>query len=342
MRLSILLAATLICAAPAMAARMGEPFLKKIELAVQRVGAVAGVPQERLPLQPPLRTVAVCGSTIGPRATIEDDGVVAADEARAERQHPRELSEDEAPQLHSEVLDPVVALGLAVAPATLDAFTSLMEKELGGTWKLTLHVEVVLLAIVAAGGQQLSALAEPHGPHRPGMTGERRGNRDPAAVDRPHDATGLPAVLRLLAARNLHSRLRQHALRGSLLGCERRRAAAEGALARDLDEWARNVTRDWSSIRFGEVPVHARDALAAMIIRYGWPSNLYWAGFYEDGGHFDWLGFRDDAINVAPEYKLQPADVGKTVRLDGQALTDQADSPFIGAVPLPASDVPTR
>jgi len=36
---------------PAMAARMGEPFLKKIELAVQRVGAVAGVPQERLPLQ---------------------------------------------------------------------------------------------------------------------------------------------------------------------------------------------------------------------------------------------------------------------------------------------------
>ena len=36
---------------PAMAARMGEPFLKKIELAVQRVGAAAGVPQERLPLQ---------------------------------------------------------------------------------------------------------------------------------------------------------------------------------------------------------------------------------------------------------------------------------------------------
>jgi hypothetical protein len=34
-----------------MAARMGEPFLKKIELAVQRVGAAAGVPQERLPLQ---------------------------------------------------------------------------------------------------------------------------------------------------------------------------------------------------------------------------------------------------------------------------------------------------
>lgn len=36
---------------PAMAARMGEPFLKKIELAVQRVGAAAGAAQERLPLQ---------------------------------------------------------------------------------------------------------------------------------------------------------------------------------------------------------------------------------------------------------------------------------------------------
>jgi len=34
------------CGAAAMAARMGEPFLKKIELAVQRVGAVAGVPLE--------------------------------------------------------------------------------------------------------------------------------------------------------------------------------------------------------------------------------------------------------------------------------------------------------
>lgn len=36
---------------PAMAARMGEPFLKKIEAAVQRVSVAAGVPQERLPLQ---------------------------------------------------------------------------------------------------------------------------------------------------------------------------------------------------------------------------------------------------------------------------------------------------
>ncbi|MCK6422829.1 MAG: hypothetical protein L6Q73_18245 [Aquabacterium sp.] len=35
---------------PAIAARMGEPFMAKIELAVQRVGAVAVVPQARLPL----------------------------------------------------------------------------------------------------------------------------------------------------------------------------------------------------------------------------------------------------------------------------------------------------
>ena len=46
------------------------------------------------------------------------------------------------------------------------------------------------------------------------------------------------------------------------------------------------------------------DALAAMIIRYGWPSHLYWAGYYEDNGHFEWLGWRDNAINVAPEYAL--------------------------------------
>ena len=36
---------------PAVAARMGEPFIAKIELAVQRVGAAAGVPQARLPLE---------------------------------------------------------------------------------------------------------------------------------------------------------------------------------------------------------------------------------------------------------------------------------------------------
>jgi hypothetical protein len=46
------------------------------------------------------------------------------------------------------------------------------------------------------------------------------------------------------------------------------------------------------------------DALAAMIVRYGWPSHMYWAGFREDHGHFEWLGFADSAINVAPEYAL--------------------------------------
>ena len=54
---------------------------------------------------------------------------------------------------------------------------------------------------------------------------------------------------------------------------------------------------DWSQRSGG-------DALASMIIRYGWPSSLYWAGYYEDNGHFEWLGFRDNAINVAPEYAL--------------------------------------
>jgi hypothetical protein len=46
------------------------------------------------------------------------------------------------------------------------------------------------------------------------------------------------------------------------------------------------------------------DALATMVVRYGWPSYMYWAGFREDGGHFEWLGFRDSAVNVAPEYAL--------------------------------------
>lgn len=54
-----------------------------------------------------------------------------------------------------------VGLGLAVAPATLDAFTSLMEKELGGTWELTLDAEVVLLAIVAAAVAAMFASALP-------------------------------------------------------------------------------------------------------------------------------------------------------------------------------------
>jgi hypothetical protein len=51
-------------------------------------------------------------------------------------------------------------------------------------------------------------------------------------------------------------------------------------------------------------PEYAGDALATMIVRYGWPSHLFWAGRYEDGGHFDWLGFVDNSINVAPEYRL--------------------------------------
>jgi hypothetical protein len=54
---------------------------------------------------------------------------------------------------------------------------------------------------------------------------------------------------------------------------------------------------DWSQRSGG-------DALATMLIRYGWPSHLYWAGYYEDNGHFEWLGFHDNAVNVAPEYKL--------------------------------------
>lgn len=49
---------------------------------------------------------------------------------------------------------------------------------------------------------------------------------------------------------------------------------------------------------------YSGDALATMLIKYGWPSYLYWAGRMEDGGHFDWLGFKDNSVNVAAEYTL--------------------------------------
>jgi hypothetical protein len=51
-------------------------------------------------------------------------------------------------------------------------------------------------------------------------------------------------------------------------------------------------------------PQSGGDALAAMIVRYGWPSHLYWAGNYEANGHYDWLGFHDATLDAAPEYEL--------------------------------------
>jgi hypothetical protein len=50
---------------------------------------------------------------------------------------------------------------------------------------------------------------------------------------------------------------------------------------------------------------YGADALAAMLVRYGWPSHLYWAGSLEDNGHFqEFLFYRDSSITVAPEYGL--------------------------------------
>ena len=72
------------------------------------------------------------------------------------------------------------------------------------------------------------------------------------------------------------------------------------------------------------------DALASMIVRYGWPSKLFWGGYYEDGGHFDWLGFRDSAVNVAPEYKLPRYHSAPTWRavLDPSALDAEGVNRF--------------
>jgi hypothetical protein len=80
---------------------------------------------------------------------------------------------------------------------------------------------------------------------------------------------------------------------------------------------------DWSQRSGG-------DALATMIIRYGWPSYLFWAGYYEDNGHFEWLGFHDNAVNVATEYALpryHSAPPWNAV-LDPSALTSADGSRF--------------
>jgi hypothetical protein len=77
-------------------------------------------------------------------------------------------------------------------------------------------------------------------------------------------------------------------------------------------------------------PRSGGDALANMIVRYGWPSHLYWAGYYEDNGHFGWLGFHDNAVNVAPEYALPRFHSAPPWRavLDPSALTTADESRF--------------
>jgi hypothetical protein len=77
-------------------------------------------------------------------------------------------------------------------------------------------------------------------------------------------------------------------------------------------------------------PRNGGDALATMIVRYGWPSSLYWAGLLEDGGHFEWLGFRDNAVNVAPEYALPRFSMTPPWRvvLDPSTLTKDDWSAF--------------
>jgi putative ABC transport system permease protein len=54
-----------------------------------------------------------------------------------------------------------MALGLAVAPATLRAFAKLMEDQLGGTWQLYLDGQVVALAVAIGLGSSLLACLIP-------------------------------------------------------------------------------------------------------------------------------------------------------------------------------------
>ena len=53
-------------------------------------------------------------------------------------------------------------------------------------------------------------------------------------------------------------------------------------------------------------------AVREMLIRYGWPAYSYWAGHYEDQGHFGYLGITDSATMTAgifatAEYPLDRA-----------------------------------
>ena len=54
-----------------------------------------------------------------------------------------------------------IAIGLAVAPAALRAFSKLMEDQLGGTWQLQLDVRVVAVAIAIGLGSSLLACCIP-------------------------------------------------------------------------------------------------------------------------------------------------------------------------------------
>jgi putative ABC transport system permease protein len=54
-----------------------------------------------------------------------------------------------------------ILLGLLVAPSALDAFSELMEKQLGGTWSLELDAKVVLGAVAAGLGAAMLASALP-------------------------------------------------------------------------------------------------------------------------------------------------------------------------------------
>jgi hypothetical protein len=58
-----------------------------------------------------------------------------------------------------------------------------------------------------------------------------------------------------------------------------------------------------SDERFDWRTRYGGDALAVMVIRYGWPSFVGWQGNREDLGHREWLKFHDAAVPTpSPEY----------------------------------------
>jgi tetratricopeptide (TPR) repeat protein len=69
---------------------------------------------------------------------------------------------------------------------------------------------------------------------------------------------------------------------------------------------------------------YAGDAAAEMYVRYGQPDWWEWGGMQTDVGHFQWLGWRDESINAAPEYFLPRLRLGAEWRAVNDPMSLEA------------------
>jgi hypothetical protein len=78
--------------------------------------------------------------------------------------------------------------------------------------------------------------------------------------------------------------------------------------------------------RWDWVDDHGGDAIAEMLLRYGWPTVVGWGGTKEDEGHFNWLGFSDSSVNVSAEYAgRRNHTVPRPSQLDPAAMARYTD-----------------